>query len=89
MAERRSGVGISNREPPEEEARERRQHPAQVEPEAVDSDTAETEQNIPDGQSSNKSGSRSSAQKDATTRHTEDATPASSKVQGAFGKETE
>ena len=84
MAERRPGVGISNREGPEEEARERHEHPAQV-----DGDSAETEGKIPDGQSSSKSGSKSSAQKEAAVRHTEDAAPASGKVQGAFGKEGE
>ena len=89
MAERRSGAGISNREGPDEEARERRQHPAQLETEAVDSETAENDATIPGGQSSSKSGSKSSAEKEASTRHIEDTAPASSKVQGAFGKEAE
>jgi hypothetical protein len=87
MAEWQSGVGISNREAPEEEARGRREHPTQVEGEA-----AEPKQDAPpivDGQSSNKSGTKASAQKNATTRHTENTAPASAKVQGAFGKESE
>ena len=66
MAERH-GVGISNREAPEEEARERQEHPARPEDEA-----GETEPQIRDGQSSTKSGAKASAQKKASTRHTED-----------------
>jgi hypothetical protein len=84
MAERQHGVGISNREAPEEEARERQEHSARREDEA-----GETEPQIRDGQSSTKSGTKASAQKKATTRHTEDTAPAAAKVQGAFGKESE
>ena len=76
MAERH-GVGISNREAPEEEARERQEHPARPEDEA-----GETEPQIRDGQSSTKSGAKASAQKKASTRHTEDTAPAAAKVQG-------
>ena len=83
MAERQRGVGISNREAPDEEARERQEHPARHEEEA-----GETEPQVPDGQSSTKSGAKASAQKKASTRHTEDTAPAAAKVQGAFGKES-
>jgi hypothetical protein len=87
MAERESRVGISNREAPEDEARERREHPRQVEGEAAESEQDEPQ--ILDGQSSTKSGTKAAAQKNATTRHTENTAPASAKVQGAFGKESE
>jgi hypothetical protein len=40
-----------------------------------------------DLQLSNKAGIRSHAQKEAGTRHTEDAAPSTHKVAGAFGKE--
>ena len=85
MAERRSEVGISNREAPEEEARERRNLPPQVEGEAAAPDDHEAVN--PDSQTSSKSGTKASAQKSDSTRHTDGTAPASSKVQGAFGKE--
>jgi hypothetical protein len=85
MAERQFEVGISNREAPEEEARERRQHPTQVEGEGG---SEQDEPQIAGGQSSSKSGTKASAQKNAGTRHTENTAPASAKVQGAFGKES-
>jgi hypothetical protein len=87
MAKRDSGVGISNRETAENEARDRRAHPPEVE-----GDTAQPQQDepeTPDVQSSTKSGKKASAQKDATTRHTESTAPAATKVQGAFGKESD
>ena len=86
MAKRDSGVGISNRETAEDEARGRQAHPPEVEGEAQpDQDAPERS----DVQSSTKSGIRASAQKDATTRHTENTAPAANKVQGAFGKESD
>ena len=87
MAKRVPGVGISNRETAEDEAHERRTHPPQVEGEAVQPEQDEPETS--DVQSSSKSGIRASAQKDATTRHTETTAPAATKVQGAFGKESD
>jgi hypothetical protein len=87
MAEPRSKVGISNREAPEEEARERQQNPPRLEGEA-----AMPQEDAPatnDLQSSTKSGTKASAQKRATTRHTEQTAPAAAKVQGAFGKESQ
>jgi hypothetical protein len=87
MAEPRSKVGISNREAPEEEARERRENPPQFEGEAANpgDDTPATNE----GQSSTKIGTKASAEKQDSTRHTEQTAPAASKVQGAFGKESE
>jgi hypothetical protein len=86
MAERRSEVGISNREAPDEEARERHENPVRVEGEAADQ--GQEPQDAPAVQSSNKSGVRATAQKDDSARHTERTAPSSSKVQGAFGKES-
>jgi hypothetical protein len=87
MANRHSSVGISNRIAPEDEARERQNHPAEVEGEAAEPERDEPRP--PDVQSATKSGTRASAQKDASTRHTDHTAPASAKVQGAFGKESE
>jgi hypothetical protein len=87
MAKPRPNVGISNREAPEEEARGRRDHPPQLEGEAAEPEREEAETR--DFQSSTKSGTKASAQKVATTRHTEHTAPAAGKVQGAFGKESE
>ena len=85
MAEQRSEVGISNREQPEQEAHERQRHPVQNEGETLE--PSEPETGPRDVQTSGKSGTRASARKNASTRHTDHPAPASSKVQGAFGKE--
>jgi hypothetical protein len=85
MAERPSKVGISNREAPDEEARDRQRHPIQAEREAAQ--PAEDEPQSRDVQSSSKSGVKTSSQKTATTRDGENTAPSSGKVQGAFGKE--
>ncbi len=85
MSEQRSAVGISNRKPPEEETRERHEHPPTPE------DEVEATRDEPvgrDRQVSSKTGVKASAQKNATTRHTEDTAPSSAKVEGAFGKES-
>jgi hypothetical protein len=86
MAERRSEVGISNRETPEEEFRSRRDHPTLVEGEAAE---PAQEPHTDEGQTSTKSGTKASAQKEHSTRHIERTAPSASKVQGAFGKESE
>ena len=84
-------VGISNRETPREEAAERRDHtptganasqkrrPVAHEGEP---DLAETDQ-----QQTSKSGSRATAQKESETRYAERPMPATSKTDGAFGRE--
>jgi len=87
MVEHRSDVGISNREPADEEARERRRHPRQEEGETVDREQDEPE--IREVQTSTKSGTKAGAQKEATTRHGDRPAPSSTKVQGAFGKESD
>ena len=80
-----SGVGISNRESPEQEAQERIENPP------FDADSATEEASDPTDraqpQSSQKSGSRSSARKKAASRYTERTMPAAGPVGGAFGKE--
>lgn len=80
-------TGISNRESPEQEAREREQNPPIDEfPEGRDS--AHPQHATSAGtQTSRKSGSRASAQKAGATPYVERTMPASSKVSGAFGQE--
>ena len=85
MAEPRSEVGISNREAPEDEARERREHPAQLEGDPAEPNPDEAKPR--EIQTSGKIGIKATAQKDATARHTEGTAPPAAKVQGAFGKE--
>jgi hypothetical protein len=87
MAEPRSRVGISNREAPEEEARERQANPPELE--GSETQPQDDRPATHDWQSSTKSGTKASAQKRDTARHTEDTAPAAAKVQGAFGKEPE
>ena len=92
MDERR-GVGISNRETPDEEARERQQHPAARPP--YDQSENEAGERTPDDvepgdvQTSSKAGARSAAQKQAGAKYTDRPAPPSGKVAGAFGKESE
>jgi hypothetical protein len=80
-------TGISNRESPEQEAREREQHPPIDE--LPESREPADPQNAtgPDTQTSRKAGSRASAQKAGATPYVERTMPASSKVSGAFGQE--
>ena len=86
MSEQRSTVGISNRKPPEEETRERHEHPPTTKDEVEA--RADEQSAAGDGQGSSKTGVKASAQKNASTRHPEDTAPASAKVEGAFGKES-
>ena len=85
-------VGISNRLTPEEEAREAAEHPPLDSEPPAPTDVAgrvgeEPRAVAADSQTSRKAGSRSTAQKEAGTRHAEDSTPSSNKVAGAFGRE--
>jgi hypothetical protein len=94
MAETRgshSTVGISNRESPQEEAEERREHPPTganapsrnaVAGEGDPVSNASTEQ-----QTSRKSGVRSTAQKEAESKYADRPMPATSRTDGAFGQE--
>ena len=79
MAETRHdsrAVGISNRESPQEEAEERQEHPP------IGTGSA-----APDDSAPNKQGARSSAQKGAESKYTDRPMPATSKTDGAFGRE--
>ena len=84
--------GISNRKSADEEHAERAAHPpvdtSDPPPEDAAGRTGEEpidDQN--DVQTSQKAGSRSMAQKEASSRYPDRAMPASKKVPGAFGKE--
>jgi hypothetical protein len=84
--------GISNRESPQEEAREREEHPpvdtGSPEPEDAAGRVGEdplTE--MRDRHTSHKAGSRSIAQKEAEARYPDSSMPPTRKVAGAFGKE--
>jgi len=83
--------GISNRESPDEEAREREEHPP-LETEDASADVADQsgEEAIGgDRQTSQKTGSRSGGQKADGSKYADRPAPASSRVGGAFGKEKE
>jgi hypothetical protein len=85
-------TGISNRETPEEEARERGQHPPvdSASPPPWDAAGQVGENPIEDRrdrQTSHKAGSRSIAQKEDESRYPDRSMPASRKVGGAFGRE--
>lgn len=85
-------TGISNRETPQEEAREREQHPPLDTNSPPPEDAAGRIGEMPlddseDRHTSHKAGSRSIAQKEAGSRYPDRSMPASHKVAGAFGKE--
>jgi len=86
-------AGISNRESPEEEAAERREHPPVDGGSPPPEDAAGRVGENPladqaDRQTSHKAGSRSIAQKEADVRYPDRSMPATHKVAGAFGKES-
>jgi hypothetical protein len=78
-------TGISNRETPEQEARERATHP-QTAPDAPP-DNAGPEDERVDRQTSNKTGTKSFAQKEDGAKYTDRPMPQTDKKAGAFGKE--
>jgi hypothetical protein len=85
-------AGISNRETPEEEAREREEHPpvdtGSPPPEDAAGRTGEQPlTDTRDRHTSHKAGSRSIAQKESESRYPDRSMPAARKVPGAFGKE--
>jgi hypothetical protein len=97
MAESRSNqdskpTGISNRETPAEEARERERHPP-LDPSSPPPEDAagrvgeEPLEDLRDRHTSHKAGSRSIAQKEAESKYADHSMPASRKVDGAFGNE--
>jgi hypothetical protein len=85
-------VGISNRMPPEAEARDAEKHPPVDTSSPPPQDAAGRVGEQPgeesrDRQTSHKAGSRSMAQKEAGTRYPDRSAPPSRKVSGAFGRE--
>jgi hypothetical protein len=89
---RRPSAGISNRESPEREARERREHPPVDTNSPPPEDAAgrvgeEPLEDRRDRHTSHKAGSRSIAQKESESRYPDRSMPASRKVAGAFGRE--
>jgi hypothetical protein len=81
--------GISNRESPDEEAQDRKEHPP-LETDGASMDVTEQsgEEAIGgDRQTSQKAGSRSYSQKEDASKYPDRQMPASAKVDGAFGKE--
>lgn len=88
----RQRTGISNRETPQQEERERRQHPRVDAGSPPPQDAAgrvgeEPLSAVPDRQTSHKAGSRSIAQKEEGARYPDRSMPATRKVSGAFGRE--
>ena len=85
-------VGISNRETPEQEAREREEFPP-LSPESPPAEdaagrTGELGFSREGAQTAHKAGSRSVAQKEAGSKYADRSQPASRKVAGAHGRET-
>ena len=88
----RQRTGISNRETPPDEEKDRQEHPPEAtgSPEAQDAAgrVGETPMDeVPNRQTSHKAGSRSIAQKEARTRYPDRGMPATHKKPGAFGQE--
>jgi hypothetical protein len=84
---RQNSVGISNRETPAEEARERKSYPpldpGSPPPEDAGGSVGEPETRRRNGRTSHKAGSRSVAQKEAGSRYADRSMPAARKVSGA------
>jgi len=88
-----NAAGISNRETPEEEGAERREHPpldtsSPPAEDAVGRVGDESPADLSGRQTSHKAGSRSVAQKEAGSRYPDRSMPPSRKVAGAFGRES-
>lgn len=85
-------TGISNRETPAQEERERHDHPRIDVGSPPAQDAAgrvgeEPTDEVPNRHTSHKAGSRSIAQKEDNTRYPDRSMPPTRKVAGAFGKE--
>lgn len=85
-------AGISNRETPNQEERERAEHPPLDVGSPPPEDAAgrvgeEPLGKVPNRQTSHKAGSRSIAQKEDRARYPDRSMPPSRKVSGAFGRE--
>jgi hypothetical protein len=88
------GAGISNRVSPGQEAGEREEYPPLNAGSPAPQDAAgrvgeQPLDDLRDRHTSHKAGSRSIAQKEAGSRYPDRSTPASRKVDGAFGREPE
>jgi hypothetical protein len=88
----RQRTGISNRETPADEERERQEHPSEAtgspDPQDAAGRVGEAPMDeVPNRQTSHKAGSRSIAQKEAGTRYPDRGMPAAHKKAGAFGRE--
>jgi hypothetical protein len=88
----RQRTGISNRETPEKEERERREHPPHDAGSPPPMDAAgrvgeEPLSEVPNRHTSHKAGSRSIAQKEDRARYPDRSMPPTRKVAGAFGRE--
>jgi hypothetical protein len=86
------GSGISNRETPQTEEQERREHPpidaGSPPPQDAGGDVGERPTTaVPNRQTSHKAGSRSIAQKEDAARYPDRSMPPTRKVSGAFGRE--
>jgi hypothetical protein len=92
MAEDRRRTGISNRKSAAEERRERAEHPPGPAGSPPPEDASGRVDEVPlsdmrDRHTSHKAGSRSIAQKEASSKYADRSMPPSRKVAGAFGNE--
>ena len=88
----RQGTGISNRETPAQEEKDRLEHPPVDRESPPPQDAAgrvgeAPMAEVPNRHTSHKAGSRSIAQKEDNTRYPDRSMPPTRKVSGAFGKE--
>ena len=88
----RQHTGISNRETPSQEEKERHEYPPENSGSPEPQDAAgrvgeEPLQEVPNRHTSHKAGARSIAQKEDATRYPDRGMPATHKKAGAFGKE--
>ena len=88
----RQRTGISNRETPAQEERERHEFPPEPTGSPEPQDAAgrvgeEPMEQVPNRQTSHKAGARSIAQKEDAVRYPDRGMPAAHKKAGAFGKE--
>ena len=87
-------TGISNRQSPADEAQNRQEHPP-LDPSSPPPEDAagrvgeEPLDDMSDLQTSHKAGSRSIAEKESEARYPDRGMPASHKVSGAFGRESD
>jgi transposase len=88
----RNDTGISNRQTPADEERERQQHPPAGGESPLPEDVAgragdEQTDEVPNRQTAHKAGVRSIAQKESKARYPDRSMPPTRKKAGAFGKE--